>query len=250
MKRPRFPLFAALSCCIAFAFLLLPPLAGAEQAAEPVEAFLARVRRAQGLSTYAMLEGTVQHRRRGSDTEEYTIYFGVILQPERVTGQLVIGGDEGYLVGQSRTDGSGSTVPMGKSTARLDRCGIRASDLSMGFLYGKFLRELPRETVSGVVTCRVIELECPVDGAGAKVRIHIAEEAGFPLRAAFFRAGEEKPFRSLEISSFARKEELYYAKALRLEGPGWRTLVTFDPVRARLGLYDPAKPPEVIRQLR
>lgn len=250
MKRPRFPLFLALCCAAAVAFPCLPPRAAAAETAESAEAFLARARRAQGISTYAMLDGTVQHRRRGSDTEEYTIYFGVILQPERVTGELVIGGDEGYLVGQSRTDGSGSTVPMGKSTARLDRCGIRASDLSMGFLYGKFLRELPRETVSGVVACRVVELECPIDGAGAKVRIHIAEEAGFPLRAAFFRAGEETPFRSLEISSFARKAELYYAKGLRLEGPGWRTLVTFDPDRARLGIFDPAKPPDVIRRLR
>jgi len=234
-------------CCGVFA---LPAPVSAAAEAETAEAFLARARRAQGLSTYAMLDGTVQHRRRGSDTEEYAIYFGVILQPERVTGQLVIGGDEGYLVGQSRTDGSGSTVPMGRSTARLDRCGIRASDLSLGFLYGRFLRELPRETVSGVVRCRVVELECPAEGAGATVRIHIAEEAGFPLRAAFFRTGEKVPFRSLEINSFARQSDLYYAKSLRLEGPGWRTLVTFDPDRVRLGLYDPAAPPKVIRPLR
>ena len=133
-------LFAVLLLCSAGALL---PAAGAEKKAESSLEFLARARRAQGLSTYAMLDGTVQHRRRGSDAEEYAVYFGVILQPERITGELVIGGDEGYLVGQSRVDGSGSAVPMGRSTARLDRCGIRASDLSLGFLYGKFLRELP-----------------------------------------------------------------------------------------------------------
>lgn len=239
MKGFRMLLFAVCFCASAFC-------------AEPesAEAFLSRARRSQGVSTYAMLEGTVQHRRRGSEAEEYSIYFGVILQPERVTGELVIGRDEGYLVGQSRTDGSGSTVPMGKSTARLDRCGIRASDLSLGFLYGKFLRELPRETVSGIVACRVVELEYPAEGAGAKVRIHIAEEQAFPLRAAFFRAGEEAPSRSLEIGGFARQNDLYYAKSLRLEGPGWRTLVTFDPDRVRIGLYDPAAPPKVIRPLR
>ena len=237
-----------LTGCFCAAFFAAAGSSAAET--ESAEAFLARARRAQGVATYAMLEGSVQHRRRGSDPEEHPIYFGVILQADRITGELVIGGDEGYLIGQSRRDGSASSVPMGSSTARLDRCGIRASDLTLGFLYGKFRHELPRETVSGVVSCRVVELESPAEGAGATVRIHIAEEAGFPLRAAFFRSGETTPFRTLEIGSFARKNDLYYAKSLRLEGPGWRTLVTFDPDRAELGPYDPAAPPRVIRPLR
>jgi len=243
MKRFRAILLAGCFCAALFA--ASAALSAAEP--EPAEAFLARARRAQGAATYAMLEGSVQHRRRGSDPEEQPVYFGVILQPDRITGELEIGG-EGYLIGQSRRDGSASCVPTGRSTARLDRCGIRASDLTLGFLYGKFRRELPRETVSGIVPCRVVELESPADGAGATVRIHIAEEAGFPLRAAFFRAGESAPFRTLEIGGFARKNDLYYAKSLRLEGPGWRTLVAFDPDRAELGPYDPAAPPRVFRR--
>ena len=76
-------------------------VSGAES--EPSSAvFLDRVRNFHSTGTYSKLSGTLQHRRRGGDVEKCSIYFGIIIQQDRYTGQLVIAGRDYLLISQAR----------------------------------------------------------------------------------------------------------------------------------------------------
>ncbi len=230
--------------------LLLPPCLSATQDAGnlPAAEFLSRARSPHGQATYAMLDGVLQHRRRGGDAISVPLYFGVIIQPERTTGQLLVNREENYLLGQSREARHDGTSVVRSGTGNLlDQVGVRASDLTMSFLYYDLDKELPEETLSAVVRCRVLQLKSP-DGQEL-VRVFLEKDRAFPLKAEFFRPGEEKPFRTLETSGFTSKNELYYARSLRIEGPGWRTRIEFDPARADLGWYNAEHPPRIIREL-
>lgn len=210
--------------------------------------FLDRARNPNGAATYGMLDGTLQHRRRGEDTLTVPIYFGIIIMPERTVGQLLVDNRESYLLGQSRdARHDGTSVVHSPDCVLLDRVGVRASDLTMGFLYGDLEEELPETTLSAVVRCRVLLLKSP-DGR-EKIKVFLEKEHAFPLKAEFFQNGEDAPFRTLETGGFTEKNGLYYARSLRLEGPGWRTRIEFDPERVQMGFYDKNSPVRVIRSV-
>ena len=216
--------------------------------AGPVEdtaAFVAKMRSSRG-STYAMLNGVLQHRRSGKRAASMPLYVGLIIQPERTTGQIIINEKEGYLLGQGRGLSSSSIIPMQKSTELLDNAGIMASDLALAFIYDEVLKEHDEKMVS-VVPCRVI------DFFNAKSRetsrVYISKQHYFPLKAEFFRKGESKPWRTLEIDGFAQKNGLYYASRMRAEGAGWRTLISFDDTRCSMGNYDAGKPVTVVKNI-
>ena len=79
-------------------------VSGAES--EPSSAvFLDRVRNFHSTGTYSKLSGTLQHRRRGGEVEKSSIYFGIIIQPDRFTGQLVIADRDYLLLSQARKSG-------------------------------------------------------------------------------------------------------------------------------------------------
>ena len=212
----------------------------------PSAEFLDRARNPNGAATYGMLEGMLQHRRRGEETLTVPIYFGVIIMPERTIGQLLVDNRENYLLGQSRdARHDGTSVVHSPDCVLLDRVGVRASDLTMGFLYCDLERELPETTLSAVVKCRVLLLKSP-DGREL-TKVFLEKEHAFPLKAEFFHPGEDAPFRTLETGGFTEKNGLYYARSLRLEGPGWRTRLEFDPERVQMGYYDKNSPVRVIR---
>lgn len=210
--------------------------------------FLDKARHPHQRPTYAMLDGTLQHRRRGGETLTAPLYFGLIIMPERTIGQLLVDGRENYLLGQTRDarhDGT-SVIRTENGGKLLDRVGVRASDLTMGFLYYDFDAELPEETLSAVIRCRVLRLKSP--DRSELIKVYLEKENAFPLKAEFFRNGEKQPFRTLETGGFSEKNGLYYARSLRVEGPGWRTRIEFDPGKAELGWYDKNHPPRIIRE--
>ena len=212
----------------------------------PAPAFLERARNPNGQATYGMLEGTLQHRRRGGEAQTMPLYFGVVIMPERTIGQLLVDNRESYILGQSRdARHDGTSVVHDPDCVLLDQVGVRASDLTMGFLYYDLDRELPGATLSAVVRCRLLLLRSP-DGKEL-VKVYLEREHAFPLKAEFFRPGAEQPFRTLETSGFTEKNGLFYARSLRIEGPGWRTRIEFDPDKAQLGPYDKNAPARVIR---
>ena len=225
--------------------LALLPLFVSGAESEPSSAvFLDRVRNFHSTGTYSKLSGTLQHRRRGGDVEKSSIYFGIIIQPDRFTGQLVIADRDYLLISQARKSGTSAVTVLKGSTAALDRAGLKATDLTLGFIHGKLLRELPRESLS-LAPCRVFLLE---DEKGREeVKVWVSADHYFPLRAAFFRKGGKEPYRTLECNGFTKRNGLYYARLLNIEGPGWRTRVAFDADTAELGPFDPQKPVNIMK---
>ena len=219
--------------------------------AEPsTEEFLRSAREPRTASTYGMFFGILQHRRRGAEPQEMPIYFGVIIRPESTMGQIVVNRKEEYLIRQNRSAGKdGSSVIYDRKTGvTLNHVGLRASDLTMSFLFYTLVKELPGTTLSAVVPCRVLLLESPADNPDGKeyVRVYIEKEHAFPLKAEFLRSpNDKKPFRMMEANGFTKKNDLYFAKTILIEGPGWRTKVEFNPDYAELGMYDQKHPVNV-----
>ncbi|MBS1369555.1 MAG: hypothetical protein HPZ91_06310 [Lentisphaeria bacterium] len=228
MKRLMILLFAAFAALLTAADEL------------PLDRFMQRVRFPNATATYAALDGQIQHRRSGEEPKSEPIYFAVILQPERMTGQIIIGGKEGYLIGQTRNTGSSETsvVPMrgsAQENQQLGYMGVRASDLTMSFLFYPVVRELDSDTVKGAA-CRVVVLEAP--DKSEQVRVYIAKNYYFPLKAEFLKPGESRPYRTLEVNSFKQENDLYYTDEISLYGPGWRTRINFNK-SAKVGEFVP-----------
>ena len=208
---------------------------------------LRRARDPKSASTYGRFFGTLQHRRRGQETLEMPLYFGVIIQPERTIGQILVNYRESYMISQNRLAGrEGTSVIYDHATCKtLNLVGLRASDLTMSFLHYKLVKELDGAMLNAVVSCRVLLLESPDDNPGGKeyVRVFLEKENAFPLRAEFLkRPDEQKPFRMIEANGFTKKNDLYYARTITVQGPGWRTKVEFEPSQATLGMFDKNNP--------
>ena len=220
-------------------------LSGTASAAEETSAqFLETVRNFRSSGTYSKLNGQIQHRRRGKAVENTPLYFGIIIQTDRFTAQLLIDNRDSLLISQSHKSGSAAVTVLAGSAKVLDHVGLRATDLTLGFLHGKLLKELPRESLS-MAPCRVMLLE-----SGDKkenVKVWISADHYFPLKAEFFRKGEKSSYRTLECNGFTKRNELYYARYINVEGPGWRTRVAFDAEKAELGFFNSQKPVNIMR---
>ena len=213
------------------------------------EEFMLLARRKNQYPTYAKLHGVLQHRRRGKAVLSMPVYFGVILHPDRTVGQLVLDRKEGYMLGQAVNSGLTSVVPMKKAGQgnKLSYVGVRASDLTMSFLFCKPEKEFSSEIVGGVVSCRVFLLDDPVHKE--KIKVWISTDQAFPLQAEFFRYGEEKAYRVLEAGGFTQKNDLYYVRKIRIEGPGWRTRIDFDADSAEVNVVKKGEHPNIIIKL-
>lgn len=227
------------------AALFIGGISWCSAAEKTTEEFLNAVRNFRSSGTYSKLNGTVQHRRRGKSVENTSIYFGIIIQNERFTGHLVIGEKDSFLLSQSRQSGTSAVTRLKGSTAILDHIGLKATDLTLGFLHGKLIKELPAESLS-MAQCRVLLLESA--DSKEEVKIWISSDHYFPLKAEFFRKGEKSSYRTLECNGFTKRNDLYYARYINIEGPGWRTRVAFDADSAELGFFDPKNPVNIMQQ--
>ena len=234
----------------ATALTMIAGAAGQKPADLPMQDFLLRARRSNAVATYAMLDGTLQHRRRGKDAVTMPVYFGMIIHHDRTFGQLILDGDEGYLLSQAKGSGVTSMVPMNPQkdgSSKLDAVGVRADDLVLSFLFCPPLKELEPETIRGLVPCRVFLL----DNKEKKetVKVWISREHAFPFRAEFIKYGAKEPYRDLEAGALTKKNDLYYIRRVQLSGPGWMTKIDFDERYAAVGLHDEKSPAPVFRKL-
>ena len=221
--------------CIIFGLILAGLAAAAETL--PPEAFLDRVRYPQTGRSMAALSGIMQYMKDGGKMETVPIYLGLLIEPGKTRGQLILNEDEGYWIDQTlrRTAAGGMEIavrPMRTrpEVSRLRRYGLNPTDLTMGFVYYDFRRELDGTRVKGL-PCRVMVLSAP--GGGETVRAYILRDYYFPLKVEFFAdekaAAEGKsPLRTMEVGSFRQKNKLDYAEVVDLRGPDWRSRVTFD----------------------
>lgn len=213
---------------------------------ESSKEFMDAVRNFRSTGTYSKLSGIIQHRRRGKSVENTPLYFGIIIQQDRFTAQLLINNRDSLLISQSHKSGTAAVTALAGTAKVLNHVGLRATDLTLGFLHGKLLKELPRESLS-MAACRVMLLES--SDKKEEVKVWISADHYFPLKAEFFRKGEKKSYRTLECNGFTKRNELYYARYINVEGPGWRTRVAFDPDTAELGFFDPKKPVNIMRSV-
>lgn len=201
-------------------------------------------------STYGILEGLATHIRRENGRkkiEEYPCFMGVIITPGKSITQIILDNKEGYLVGRVQKE-STYVRPFGKKGTVMQRIGVSPRDLSMSFLDGKLIRELESETLRAV-SCRVflIRTENPREW----VKIYAAEDYFFVLKAEFFSSEpgpKSVPVRTLNVNSFAKKNDLYYTHSVEIYGPGWRTDIVFD--KADVNLYNADKPKQVFRSMK
>ena len=213
------------------------------------EDFLDRVRYPQTGRSMAAMNGIMQHLKNGGKMETVPIYLGILIEPEQTRAQLILNEDEGYWIHQAiRRNAEGgaaiSVAPMRMrpETSRLRRYGLEPTDLTMGFVYYDFRKELDGARVKGL-PCRVMVL---ASKGGEAVRAYILRDYYFPLKVEFFAdeaaalAGGS-PLRTMEVGSFRQKNKLYYAEIVDLRGPDWRSRVTFD--RAELMVPQPGTLP-------
>jgi len=226
-----------LSGIIVGGLLLAALLTTGASVAEPeAAAFLARVRQVPREESWAQLTGQVEHRRRGREgVVKVAIYLGLRLTPERILAQ-VIADRESYRLGQVVAATSGGTTVIPENVAdpaasRLAELGLRPEDLTLSFLYWDLVRELPRERLR-TRDCRVLLLQAP-DRRPEWVRVACCVEAGFPLRVEWLRDNPEgTPYRTLEITSFRKEAGFWLVDGLNLQGPGWRSRITFEQCAA------------------
>ena len=102
--------------------------------------------------------------------------------------------------------------------------------MTFSFIYWELEKELaPVNGKSG--RCRLMKLKEP--GGKRTCLVWFNVKYGFPEKVSWF-AGEDMlvPVRSLELKGAKRHENgLWFVRQMKLEGPDWKCMVTFDHVK-------------------
>lgn len=208
------------------------PPDGAEM---PVNKFLEYVRYPVFLNSWARLDGVAEHKSKGRRIE-VPISLRARFKRNDWRMQIVIDGGECWLVRQIPADGVLGTTSIQQQDAPEDKVGlrdlmIRPADLTLGFLYWPFVRELDKDRLKTVL-CRVLELQ---HKSGEKVRIWISTKYFFPLRVQWFKPGAKEPYRRLDFkgttkikSSVNEDREIVLVKEVTVKNPGWKTRIRFS----------------------
>ena len=205
------------------------------RAEEPDSAeFLRMVRSPRRMSTWARMEGKAIHERKKAPASESPISFSIRFTPEHTFARLLIGENEMYNIGQSyfSEKQTVTVIPAAEyKSPILDNYGLRPDDLTMSFLFWDLQEELPRDSFAAQ-SCRVFILKSAEKNE--TVKVFISDKHLFPLKAEWTRDGESRPYRSMEVNSFKKVNELWVINALLLLGPGWRTKIEFSSSDANL----------------
>jgi len=189
-----------------------------------------------GKKTWAQLEGTVTHKRKGQSIKTAPLYFGIRFTPEETFAQIFISKNEAYSIGQSYYAAKEKVTVIRQGTGKnkpstLASFGIKPDDLTMSFLFWKLNKELPVDSAKGQA-CRVFLLEAP-DGTEV-AKAYISSSYFFPLKVEWTKINENKPYRMLEVTSFKKVNKLWLINTIMLSGPGWRTKINFSKCNAGL----------------
>lgn len=214
-------------------------LLGAEQkiAAQQKDSehFLDTARQPPGRECWARMSGTATHLRTGGKPEEAKLTLAILFTPARTLAQMMINDKQGYLVGQKYGSGADMTsvIPLDKEGYKepiLAKFGLRPEDLTMSFIFWRYVRELPPEEVKGQ-ECRVFVLKSP-DAEPEFVQVHISAKYFFPLKVRWSKKDGEDAYRFMEITSFRKESDYWMVGSLSIYGPGWKTRINFDNAQA------------------
>lgn len=213
----------------------------------PPQAFVNLARsRAALQDSFADLRGRVTHLKKNQGgAKNYPIRFVISFNRETVDARLTLNGSEQHTFSRDVfLRRPAQTVSPADSL--LSGLGFRIGDLAMEFLDYPVKSELGSETVK-TVNCRVLELLSP---DGAPVKVWIASEYLFPLKAEFYAPGSKvtgQPERTLEITGFKKIDRYYVATDIALFSPAFRTRIAFDDCKV-MPSTDPRARSEFKRQ--
>ncbi|OGV37533.1 MAG: hypothetical protein A2020_14185 [Lentisphaerae bacterium GWF2_45_14] len=226
--------------------MLLPLLSAEEYLSS--KSFLEKARNPVGKNYWVTMEGKAIHRRRDKDNSESPIYVALRMFPDRTAAQVIINGNEGYLLGQKYEPGPESTSVIAMepkpAKSKLAEFGLRPQDLTMAFMFWDFDKELSSERIKGY-ECRVLKLNSP--SKDEYIHVYINSEYYFPLKVEWFRKSEDKPYRTGEFGSFRKHGDFWLVSSLLIYGPGWKTRIDFDKTAADFS--DKSIPAELFRKI-
>ena len=205
------------------------------------EVFLALTRsRAEQQNSFADLAGKVTHLRRNQGgAVRHDIRFVIRFDRAKVQALLMIDNDEKHFFERVfRKKNSSRTVCSKKGNTLLEQMGFFIGDLTMDFLEYPVVRELAGERYK-TLACRVLLLRA---ADGGLVKVWIARDYLFPLRAEFFPAGAseaDKAARTLEITAFKKVGDYYTATDIALLAKDFRSRIEFSNCKV-MSADDPA----------
>lgn len=205
------------------------------------ELFLALTRsRAEQQNSFADLAGKVTHLRRNQGgAVRHDIRFVIRFDRAKVQALLILNNDEKHFFERIfRKKNSSRTVCNKKADILLEQMGFFIGDLTMDFLDCPVERELAGERYK-TLACRVLLLR---NKDGGRVKVWIARDYLFPLRAEFYNAGaseNDKADRTLEITAFKKIGDYYTATDIALLAKDFRSRIEFSNCKV-MSADDPA----------
>ncbi len=215
-----------------------------EEQALPPAKFLELARRPFLSAVWCRLKGTADYH--GEVRRSAAVRLSMHMGTDMLQAELEMKDGQVARVTQTyRADGGVPDVnldlsPVAPAQMTLEKFGLLPDDLSFGFLYWNFARELPEESVRGQ-GCRVLELANPQKKE--RVQVWMAKSCAFPFRVNWLREGEKEPWRCFEFKEFKRNGDFWFPVAMRLSGlvkPKWEARITFGEAE----IAKPSEKPE------
>ncbi|HBM17501.1 MAG TPA: hypothetical protein DD381_14325 [Lentisphaeria bacterium] len=237
--------YPKISFMVFTAIILLTSIASADTELNLTsQQFLEQVRKNHPVDTWGLLQGEVSHKRKGSETITSPIRFAIRFTPSRMLAKITIDKNESYTVGQPYSEIQPSVIADESSLAiaNLANFGLKPEDLTMTFLYWKFIEELESTNVQGI-DCRVFLLQNPE--TKEEVKVYIGSSYFYPIEIVWLKPGETSPYRTCFINSFKEVDNLWTPDSFTLKGPGWRTNVDFASDKIQLGYIKDGVPKDL-----
>ena len=218
-------------CLFALCLLAAAAACGADAPKPlPPKEFLASLREPLRTDTWGEITGKITHVAPDRRKKTGDLRVRVTFTQNSMAAQITLNDVNVYGFEQQHAEGnevkSFLDMPEDEQAPGLFEFGLAPEDLTFSFIYWDFLEELPRRR-SRLNECRVMRLADP-NGKGT-VQVWFSAEYGFPMEAWWFRPGEDKPWRKLELKGAKRYENgLWFVKEMRLDGDNWKTRVVFD----------------------
>ena len=223
-----FAVFALMFFCMA---AVLP----AAENNSAAEIFLKLVRsRSASQNSFADLAGTVTHLKRNQGGAKfYPVRFLIRFGKEKVQAKLFLNNNEKHCFEKLHNAAAGKSSANVKDGGLLNKLGFRIGDLTMDFLSYPVVAEEAPESYK-TLKCRKLVLRSPENKL---VRVWIASEYLFPMRAEFFGKAAAgvlncKPERILEITGFEKVNEYYVATDIALYSNDFRSRIAFKQCTA------------------
>lgn len=195
----------------------------------PPAQFLEQIRRPFRSDAWGRFSGRITHVRDKQRTRKAAVRISVVFAPDVSHAEVSIDNQAPYTIIQTFTEAAPGQiqlqVPENEGQPSLFDLGIQPEDITLSFVNWDLREELTPESFRRQ-RCRRLKLGHP--NGKDHVIVWFSAKEGFPLKAQWFRAGADAPWRRLEFKG-AKKHggDFWFVKQMRLDGEGWKTQVIF-----------------------